>query len=111
MQMKERVETILGGFLKRNEDYVVYAYLRNGITERMFTHMTLFNRRIEEGEQDFRVEWNKDDVIFNQSCSIPYEEVMSCYEETDEYGQESVYIVFKNGMIATFECCGELMEK
>lgn len=32
MTMKEKVESILGGFLERNKDYAVGGYISNGVS-------------------------------------------------------------------------------
>lgn len=37
---------------------------------------------------------------------IPYDEVMDCYEERDEYNQQMVQVILKNGMMIYFECVG-----
>lgn len=59
MQMKERVETILGGFLERNKDYAVHTYLRNGITGNTFADMVIsMDRKVELKREKFSVSGN-----------------------------------------------------
>lgn len=111
MHMKEKVIRILGEFLERNKEYVIHAYIRNGVTGKIFSNMTLLDWQSKEREKEYLLMRNKDEIIFNQNLVVSYEEVMTCYEERDEFGQQSIYVVLKNGMIFEMECCGERMEK
>ena len=110
---KEKVIQIFESFFGRNSNYVVYAYLKNGITGNNIANMNLKNREIEEREGFLRVSWdeNKHLGIYMHNFSIHYDEVVSCYEEIDEYGSQSVRVIFQNGIIVNFECCGEPIEK
>ena len=38
--------------------------------------------------------------------TIPYDEVLDCYEEKDECNQQMAYVILKNGMRIDFECVG-----
>ena len=69
-------------------------------------------REIEEKECYLRVSWDENEHlgIYMHIFSVHYDEVLSCYEEVDEYGSQSVKVIFQNGIIANFECCGEPME-
>lgn len=37
---------------------------------------------------------------------IPFDEVLDCYEEKDEYNQQMTHVIMKNGMKVYFECVG-----
>lgn len=113
MQNKGTVIQIFESFFERNKDYVVYAYLKNGTTGNILANMTLKNSEIEEKECFLRVSWDENEYlgIYMHNFSVHYDEVVSCYEEVDEYGSQSICVVFKNGIVANFECCGEPMEK
>lgn len=104
MKMKEKVETILGGFLKRNKDYSVNIYVRNGITN---NHMALLllpiERVIKAEESKFILEW--DAAQFN-NFSLLYNEILDCYKERDKYNSQMVHVIMKNGVKVEFECVG-----
>jgi len=104
MQMKERVETILGKFLERNKEYAVHVYLRNLISENILADFSISDWRIEENDRYYKIVWDGDYTV------IYYPDVVKCYEETDKFGQQSVHI-FLGGIRIEFECCGERIEK
>lgn len=104
MKMKERVVTILDGFLERNKNYSINVYIKNGVTG---NHMALLlipiERVTEENETEYTLVW--DDAQFN-NFSIAYDEILGCYEERDEFNQQMVCLFLKNGMMIEFECVG-----
>lgn len=107
MQMKERVETILGGFLERNKDYAVHAYIRNGITGNTIADMVIpMDRKVELKREKFSVSGNIGHIKYCNGLSLLYDEILGCYEERDEYNQQMVYVFLKNGMKIEFECVG-----
>lgn len=66
-------------------------------------------------DEKFIIEWYKDDrtdVRYN-NFSLPYDEVMACYDEEDKYGElkisETAIVILKNGMKIDFECVGMRM--
>lgn len=105
--MKERVENILGGFLEQNEDYAIELYINNAVTSNRIGQMFITaDRTYKADDNKFRIEWNiGQDINFNE-FSFVYEEILACYDETDEYDQQTVYVIFKNGMEFIFECIG-----
>lgn len=104
MKMKEKVETILGGFLKCNKDYSVNIYVRNGITNNHMALLLLPIERVIKAEASkFILEW--DAAQFN-NFSLLYDEILDCYEEKDEYNSQTVHVIMKNGMMFEFECVG-----
>ena len=109
MTMKEKVDNILGGFFDRNKDYAVELYLRNAVINSSMGKILITSDRIYNADDNkFKLEWNKDenyDVRYNE-FSILYDEVMACYEERDEYNQQMVHVILKNGMTIYFECVG-----
>ena len=109
MQMKEKVIEILGAFLKRNEGYVVHAYLRNRSSEKILVNYSMHEWSIEEKGEYLKVVWYEE--FYSDYIAIYYPDVMKCYEETDEFGQQSIHIFFLSGLKMEFECCGERMEK
>lgn len=111
--MKERVKNILGGFLKRNREFVIEVYINNGITNSNIGRIIVPTDRIYNAkDKEFMVEWDNDEnsnVRYN-NLSFLYDEVMACYEETDEYKNlkisESTIVILKNGMEFNFVCVG-----
>lgn len=113
MTMKEKIESILGGFLERNKNYAVELYINNAITNRKIGNLFITSDRIyKANDEKITIKWDKDenyDVRYND-FSIPYNEVMSCYEEADKNDNlkisERVVVILKNGMKFQFECVG-----
>lgn len=113
MTMKEKIESILGGFLERNKNYAVELYINNAITNRKIGKIFITSDRIyKANDEKITIKWDKDenyDVRYND-FSIPYNEVMSCYEEADKNDNlkisERVVVILKNGMKFQFECVG-----
>ena len=102
MYMKEKVVEILGAFLKRNKDYIVHANLKNLTSEKILADFSISDWRIEENDRYYKIAWDEDYIV------ISYVDVVKCYEEIDEFGQQSVHI-FLGGIRIEFECCGERM--
>lgn len=113
MAMKEKVENILGGFLDRNKDYAIELYINNAVSNSNMGKIFITSDRIyETNDKKLTLEWNKDenyDVRYNV-FSIPYDEVMSCYEEVDKNDNlkisETAVVILKNGMEFNFGCIG-----
>lgn len=64
------------------------------------------DRTFKVGDKKFTFEWNNCyDVMFN-IFSVPYDEILTCYEEVDEYNQRTVYVLLKCGISIDFECVG-----
>ena len=113
MEMKEKVESILGGFLDRNKDYAVELYINNAVADSSIGGIFVTSDRIYNADdKKFIIEWNKDenyDVRYN-NFSIPYGEVMARYEEVEKEDKlkitETAVIILKNGMEFDFQCVG-----
>ena len=113
MIMKEKVESILGGFLERNKDYAVELYINNAVANSNLGQIFITSDRIcKVTDKKFILEWNKDenyDVRYN-GFSVPYDEVMACYEETEKEDKlkiaEAAVIILKKGMEFNFQCVG-----
>ena len=107
MTMKERVENILGGFLEQNEDYAIELYINNAVTNlRVGQVFITMDWTVKTDDDKFKIKWDiNQDINFNE-FSFVYEEILACYDETDEYDQQTVYVIFKNGMEFIFECIG-----
>lgn len=111
MTMKEKVENILGKFLERNKEYAVNAYVRNGITGNSITRLFIpINRTAKSEEKNYSVEWEVDNIEYSD-LSLPYEEIMDCYENNcEEDGlkiAELVVVLLNNGMKVELECVGD----
>lgn len=114
--MKEKVDSILGSFLDRNKEYIVEAYINNGMTDSNIGRIIILTDRIYNAkDKKFMIEWDKDvnsNVRYN-NFSLTYEEVMACYEETYKHKNlkiyESVVVILKNGIKIDFECVGMRM--
>ena len=107
MAIKERVDKILGDFLKRDRNYAVELYIRNAVTNKRVGQMFItMDRTVKTDDDNFRIEWNiGHDIKFNE-FSFAYVEILACYDESDKYDQQTVYVIFKNGMEFVFECIG-----
>ena len=108
--MKEKLKNTLGEFLKHNKDYGVNVYIRNGITGNIMLNMVLAidrNIKLEDMKYSVSASANVGDIKCCNNISLPYDEIMDCYEERDEYNSQTVHVIMKNGMKFEFECCGE----
>ena len=113
MTMKEKVEIILGGFLDRNKGYAVELYINNAVANSNMGKIFITSDRIyETNDKRLTLKWSKDenyDVRYND-FSIPYNEIMACYEEVDKDDKlkisETAIVILKNGMEFSFGCVG-----
>ncbi len=113
MTMKEKAENILGGFLERNKDYAVELYINNAVANSNMGKIFITSDRIyETNDKRLTLKWSKDenyDVRYND-FSIPYNEIMACYEEVDKDDNlkisETAIVILKNGMEFSFGCVG-----
>lgn len=111
--MREKVENILGGFLERNKDYAIEFYINNAATNSNMGKIFISSDRIYNADdKKLTLKWNKDEnynVRYND-FSIPYDEIMTCYEEIDKNDNhkisETAILILKNGMEFDFECIG-----
>lgn len=107
MTMKEKVESILGGFLERNKEYAISGNISNGISGNPISDFWMtIDRQYGTNESVLYLKSNIGEIKSVNHISIPYDEVMDCYEERDEYNQQMVYVILKNGMRIDFECVG-----
>lgn len=107
MTMKEKVDSILGGFLERNKDYAISGNISNGISGNPISDFWMtIDRQYGTNESVLYMKSNIGEIKSVNHISIPYNEVMDCYEERDEYNQQMVYVILKNGMRIDFECVG-----
>lgn len=105
--MKERVESILGGFLERNKDYAISGNISNGVSGNPISDFWLtIDRQYGLNESVLYLKSNIGDIKSVNRIMIPYDEVLDCYEEKDEYNQQMVNVILKNGMRIDFECVG-----
>ncbi|NBH85985.1 hypothetical protein D7X88_17900 [bacterium C-53] len=113
VDMKEKVAKILGGFLERNKNYAVEIYINNVVKNSNIGKIFITSDSVYNADdKGFTLEWDKDenfDVRYNK-FSIPYDEVVACYEETDQEDNlkisETAIVILKNGMEFDFECIG-----
>jgi len=107
IDIKEKVIKTLGEFLDRNKEYIVEAYISNSNTNSIIGRMYVAaNRTFKADDKKFILEWdNRRDITLN-NFSIPYDEILACYDEEDEYGQQMVFVILKCGVSIDFECCG-----
>ncbi|TGY94986.1 hypothetical protein E5329_16965 [Petralouisia muris] len=87
MTMKEKAESILGGFLERNKEYAVELYINNAVANSNIGKIFIASDRIYSADdKKFTLKWNKDEN-YDVRCnvfSIPYDEIVKCYEEVDK---------------------------
>ena len=107
MPMKEKVESILGGFLERNKEYAISGNISNGISGNLISDFLMtVDRQYGSNEDVLYLKNNIRGIKNVDQIFIPYDEVLDCYEEKDEYNQQMVYVILKNGMKIDFECVG-----
>lgn len=107
-EKKERIDRIIEDFLLRNKDYAVEVYIRSNITDAIIGQIFVTTDRVFKGnDNSCSVEWDIDSgVKFNSRFVIPYDEVVICFEETDEYGSQTASVIMKCGVSLNFECVG-----
>lgn len=107
MTMREKVERILGGFLERNKDYAISGNISNGISGNpIFDFWMTIDRQYGSNESVLYLKSNIGNIKSVNRIMIPFDEVLDCYEEKDEYNQQMVNVILKNGMTICFECVG-----
>ena len=107
MVMRQKVESILGGFLERNKEFAVSGYIRNGMSGNTMSDFLLsIDRKVELNEKKLLVKSSIGDMKYVNSISVPHDDVLACFEEVDEYNQQMVYVILKNSMVIEFECVG-----
>lgn len=106
-EAKEKVDNVLGGFADRNREYSISGCIRNGVGgSAIASFLVPIDRKIESNERKFFMRSGMDGIKNVIDITIPYDEVLDCYEEKDEYNQQMVYVIMKNGMRIDFECVG-----
>lgn len=104
---KEKVDKILSGFSDRNREYSISGCIRNYVSGSVFSSFLIpIDRKTETNAKKFSFRSGMSDIENVNSISIPYDEVLNCYEERDEYNQQMVYVILKNDMRIDFECVG-----
>lgn len=107
IDVKEKVIKILGDFLDKNKEYIVEAYISNTATSHIIGRMYVAtDRTFKTDDKGFTLEWdNKQDITYND-LSISYDDILACYDETDEYDQQMVFVLLKCGVSIDFGCVG-----
>ena len=99
----EKLIAMLNEFFSRNKEYGIEIYLKNGITDSIIQRLYIpTGRTISYGKNDYKVMWS--DKM--SEISIPYDDVISCHEEKDEYNQQSITVILKGGLFIEIECVG-----
>lgn len=105
---KEKVIRTLNRFFEKNKDYAIEVYVRNTNTHSIIGYIVVVPNERElvcNEEKQYKVSWNNKYSNF----TIPYDEVLNCYEETDEYGSQTIYVILKCGVSIEFECVGMII--
>lgn len=106
-EKKDRIDKIINEFLSRNKDYAVEVYIRSNITDTIIGQIFVTTDRIFKNKDDScSVEWDIDCGVKFNRFTIPYDEVVICFEETDEYGSQTASVIMKCGVSLNFECVG-----
>lgn len=101
IDLKEKVIKILGEFLGGNEKYVIGVYISDPVSNHIIGRMNVTTDRVfKADDKRITLEWNENNF------SIPYDKILACYDETDEYEQQMVFVILKCGVSIDFECCG-----
>ena len=107
MTMREKIVSILGGFLERNKDYAISGNISNGISGNPISDFWMtVDRQYGSNESVLYLKSSIGDIKNVNHIIIPYDEVLDCYEDRDEYNQQMVHVILKNGVTIYFECVG-----
>ena len=107
IDVKEKVIKTLNEFLERNKEYIVEAYISNPVTNHIIGRMYVANdRTFKTDDKGFTLEWdNKQDIAYN-NLSVSYDDILACYDETDVYDHQLIFVILKCGIFIDFGCCG-----
>lgn len=107
IDIKEKVIKTLGDFLERNKDYTIEVYMSNLSTNSILGQMYITDEcSFKTDDKKVTLEWdNRHGVVLN-NISLSYDEILSCYEEVDEYNQQTIHVILKCGISIDFGCCG-----
>lgn len=106
IDVKEKVIKTLGGFLERNKEYIVGVYISNCATNHIIGRMAITNdRMLKTDDKGFTLKWGNSNDIKLNNFFVPYDEILACYDETDEYDQQMVFVILKCGVSIDFDCC------
>ena len=106
--IKEKVESTIGGFLERNNQYTIETYISNGVANNRIGQITIATDRIfKTDDNKFTLEWDVDGKEKCNMFSFQYDEIMDCYVDHDiEYVAQTAVVLMKNGVKVDFVCCG-----
>ena len=105
IDMKEKVIKTLGEFLERNKEYAVTGYISNPVTNHIIGRMAITtDRTFKTDDKGFTLEWDNSNEIKINNFSVPYDQILACYDEVDEYDQQMVFVVLKCGVSIDFDC-------
>lgn len=100
----EKIDSILGGFLKKNSGHLITAYINNSCTHEKIGQVTVTTeRKFTVDNKKSMLEWECGHCGCNNLVFL-HGEVMDCYEEIYERGLQSVYVILKNGIEVEFDC-------
>lgn len=106
-EKKERIDRIIEDFLSRNKDYAVEVYIRSNITDAIIGQIFVTTDRVFVSKDDScSVKWDIDSGVKFNKFTIPYDEVVVCFEDTDEHGSQTANVIMKCGILLNFECVG-----
>lgn len=106
-EKKERIDRIIDEFLSRNKDYAVEVYIRSNITDTIIGQIFVTTDRVfKDNDKSCSVEWDVDCGVKFNRFTIPYDDVVVCFEENDEYGSQTASVIMKCGVSLNFECVG-----
>lgn len=106
-EKKGRIDRIISDFLSRNKEYAVEVYIRSNITDAIIGQIFVTTDRVFTSKEDScSVEWDVDCGVKFNRFTILYDEVVICFEETDEYGSQTASAIMKCGVSLNFECVG-----
>lgn len=101
----EDIHDKMAKFLKKSEDYIInFQYMNMNRTVISYGCIPSDGREDKSNKEEFNFYWQRD-YTCQGSITFPYNEVLRCYFEEDEWGQISVDIIL-NGIIIGLECCG-----
>lgn len=104
---REKTDDTINDFLDRNKDYAVEVYLRSTEADTIISRLLVpSDRNYDRNGYDgncFRLSWGENCC---NDLTIPYDDVIGCYKETDEYGSQTIHVSMKYGLVIDFECSG-----
>lgn len=104
---KEKIANTMNDFMKRNGDFNIEVYVSDSCKNSFFGRFLLpmgrnYDSNCVSKSECYQITWDRG----RSDLKLPYDDIIACYEETDEYGSQVVTLIMKCGVSLNFECVG-----